>query len=131
MVVGNSLQAIYGTRSENLKGDIEALIASGGKSLAAPPAGATPIEPVAATYSPLPAEQVEKIHQALGGRDNLLEVQAVAHTRLRIRLRQLDRLNEASLYHLGVRAVHPVGEDVVHLVVGQESSRWSQSLEVK
>jgi PTS system glucose-specific IIC component len=135
MVVGDSLQAIFGTRSENIKTDIEALLAGKGKAVArqAEP-GINPVEPRLldeAPCEPYPAELRARIVEAIGGMDNLLEVRRVAVTRVRLKLRQSERLQRDALQNLGVRGVQVLGDGVVHLIVGEESARWSKSLEAK
>ena len=130
MVVGDSLQAIYGTRSENIKTDIEAILAGRGQVVVKPP------EMVAETAvmndaQPLPAELAEKLRQALGGQANILESSQVAVTRLRVRLRQPDLLKTALLQELGARDVQDLGGEVFHVLVGPESARWSKTVEVQ
>lgn len=132
MVVGDSLQAIFGTRSENLKTDIEHFLAGKGQQVArAAPTAPLPAATTPLPTEPLPANQTARLTQALGGKDNYSEVEACAVTRLRVRLRDTGRLDEKALTDLGVRAVHQLPEGVVHLLVGEESPRWAKSLEAK
>jgi len=131
MVVGDSLQAIFGTRSENLKTDIEAILAGKGVAVAAPPTAAEPAPSQEPEAQPLPPDITGKILQALGGAQNILEVNRVAVTRVRLRLRQPDRVQTEALQELGVRAVQTLGTDTMHLLVGAESARWCKSLEAK
>ena len=130
MVVGDSLQAIYGTRSENIKTDIEAILAGRGQQVAKP-AEAPTETPAANDAQPLPAEQAEKLRKAVGGKDNVLESSQVAVTRLRLRLRKTELLNKDLLQELGARDVQDLGGAVFHVLVGPESARWSKTLEVK
>lgn len=131
MVVGDSLQAIYGTRSENIKTDIEAILAGRGQLVVAKPTEPLVESAAANDAQPLPAEQAERLRQALGGKDNLLESGQVAVTRLRVRLRKSDLLKRSLLQELGARDVQDLGGDVFHVLVGPESARWSKTLEVK
>jgi PTS system N-acetylglucosamine-specific IIC component len=59
--------------------------------------------------------------QALGGRDNLAEAGAAA-TRVWLRLKQPDRLNEAALKRLGVRMIARPSASTVQLLVGGADS---------
>ena len=131
MVVGDSLQAIYGTRSENIKTDIEAILAGRGQQVVKPVETPVAAAPAVNNAQPLAAEQAEKLHQALGGKENILESGQVAVTRLRVRLRETDRLDKALLQELGARDVQDLGGAVFHVLVGPESARWSKTLEVK
>ncbi len=131
MVVGDSLQAIYGTRSENIKTDIEAILAGRGQQVVKPIGVPVSEAPVVNEARPLPTDQAEKLRQALGGKDNILESSQVAVTRLRLRLRQSQLLKKELLQELGARDVQDLGGEVFHVLVGPESARWSKTLEVK
>ena len=126
MVVGDSLQAIYGTRSENIKTDIEAILAGRGQKVAqaAEPSPA----PVVNDAQPLPAAQAEKLRKALGGVGNILESSHIGVTRLRVRLKQPELLQPALLQELGARDIQETGKGVVHILIGPESARWSATL---
>lgn len=130
MVVGDSLQAIFGTRSENIKTDIEAILAGRGQVVD------KPVEPVGLTPAvndaqPLAAAEAERLRKAIGGPQNLLEVSHEAVTRVRLRLRQGNLLQPLLLQELGVREVQDLGGGLFHLLVGPESARWSKTLEAK
>ncbi|HEY4001628.1 MAG TPA: PTS glucose transporter subunit IIBC [Candidatus Xenobia bacterium] len=110
VTVGNGLQAIFGTMSENLKTDIEQIVKSGGASLAAPAApSAVSSGPV--TVSPQAVGRAKERLQRLGGPDNVLEVEAIACTRLRVTLKgPIERLPEPHM------VIQPT---VIHLIVGK------------
>lgn len=129
MVVGNSLQAIFGTRSENLKTDIEQVLGGKPSGTAAPQVSVAP--PPAVTVEALKPELAQKLLAALGGRSNILESQAVAVTRVRLKLASLESLDRPALVQLGVRGIQVVNREVIHLIVGEDSPRWCKSLEVK
>ena len=127
MTVGSSLQAIFGTRSENLKTEMEEYLRSAGAAVAAAPAPAAPpvpAPPAAAAARPAatPAQRdrAAAIVTALGGTSNVAVLEAVAHTRLRAELRE-DRLDEQALRRAGVAGTWRVSPGVVHLVVGDEA----------
>ncbi|MBN9414734.1 MAG: PTS glucose transporter subunit IIBC [Candidatus Eremiobacteraeota bacterium] len=131
MVVGDSLQAIYGTRSENIKTDIEAILAGRGQQVAKPVEAAVAAAPLVNDAKPLTGEQAEKLRRALGGKENVLESGQVAVTRLRVRVRETARVDRALLQELGARDVQDLGGAVLHVLVGPESARWSKTLEDK
>ena len=94
VVVGNSVQAIFGPRSENLKTDMEAFLQSGAAEPAVPAAGATVTgtagpRPIAAPAAASPAltARARALLDALGGPGRVAAVDAVATTRLRVTLR--------------------------------------------
>ena len=66
----------------------------------------------AATETLLPANVVE----ALGGEKNLTSQQRVAITRIRVQLRDAERLDEPALQAPGMPAVMVLGNGVVHVL---------------
>lgn len=120
--VGNGLQAIFGTLSENLKSDIEEFLRSTGadEPVSVPtaqvaPAQAAPAEPVRIT--PEVAERARVLLSALGGRENLREVSPTALTRVRVVLVETAKVNHAALKAAGVGLMQ-VRPDTLHLLVG-------------
>jgi PTS system glucose-specific IIC component len=127
--VGNGLQAIFGTRSENLKGDMEEYLRAGGAALpsvtpasvvAAPSAGPSALDPdalrVAASVVP-----------ALGGARNIVSTQACAMTRVRVKVVDLALVSEASLAQSAV-AVMRLDGNVLHLIVGPKSEAIASAM---
>lgn len=129
LVVGDSLQAIFGTRSENLKTDIEQLLRS-----SPAPAPATVVAVSPATSAPtlvvadLSTAQARRLLAAVGGADNVLEVTACAVTRVRLRLRQPEKLQWSELQALGARGLQSLSADTVHILVGEASAAWARAL---
>lgn len=124
MQVGNGMQAIFGTRSENLKTDME-------EYMRAMPAAAARAPIVAsAAIADAPTVVITDGHRtraaaitaALGGTDNIAESDAVALTRVRVVLHDASRLNESALTAAGVRGVMRVDGGVVHLIVGEDAA---------
>jgi PTS system glucose-specific IIC component len=134
MQVGSGMQAIFGTRSENLKTDMEEYMrtANGAGDAPAPRAVAT----AAATAAAAPrvrataaqAERAEALAAALGGRVNIVAAAPCAITRVRVRLRDGAAVDENALHTAGVAGVLRVGDDVVHLVVGDEAEGYAAAL---
>nr|WP_294548299.1 PTS glucose transporter subunit IIBC [uncultured Rhodopila sp.] len=132
MRVGESVQAIFGTRSENLKTDMdEFLRQDGGKPEAVPappaPAPAQVAAPVAAPSAAVKA-QAEALLLALGGEANLLDVLTVAATRVRVRLEDAGKFDAAGAHAAGVRAVMPLADGVFHLIIGPAAAEYTAAM---
>jgi PTS system glucose-specific IIC component len=121
--VGNSLQAIFGTRSENLKTDMEEYLRAGGTTarfapvpaLQAAPVQATP--PRASAPDPDAVRAAAAIAVALGGPRNIASAEACAVTRVRVKVVDPALVNEAALRQ-AVSGVMNLGGNVLHLIVG-------------
>ena len=127
MTVGSGMQAIFGTRSENLKTDIEAYLSTAGSDADAPvaserpreaPQTATPPERVRTATPPLIAGRAAEIARALGGLHNLRQVEACAITRLRVTVVDAQAIDEAALRTAGVPAIMRIAPDLVHVIAG-------------
>jgi glucose PTS system EIICB or EIICBA component len=138
MTVGRGVQAIFGTRSENLKTDIEAYLktagaeADGAAVSTSQVAGALAAEARAAAGSPAPRPEIAAhaagIAQALGGLHNLQQVDAVAITRLRVVVTSADAIDEDALHALGVQGLMRLGPDLVHVIVGPDATAVADAL---
>ena len=109
VVVGDGMQAIFGTRSENLKTEMEEYLKTAGPEAdeMEPVAGEGPAPsrvPTAAARSGCRAQSRAYI-AALGGAGNIVRVDACAETRLRIVLRDENQISETALKTEGVAAV--------------------------
>ena len=129
MKVGNGLQAIFGTRSENLKTDMEVYLQSLGVAPVMPSGNGgsfASTEPVAVSKSQ--AERAEQIAQALGGHSNISAIDAAALTRLRVKLKNTSSVDERALQSAGVKGVMHVAGNRVHLIVGDEAEAFAAVL---
>ncbi|MDR3372418.1 MAG: PTS glucose transporter subunit IIBC [Ancalomicrobiaceae bacterium] len=127
MVVGNNVQAVFGTRSENMKTDMdEYLRTAAGSGGVAPVAVAAPIavaKPAPAVV-PAAAPSAEAKTRAaalvvtLGGAGNLVANEVVAGSRLRVKLIDANKFDQAGAKALGVRAISTIGDGVYHLILG-------------
>jgi glucose PTS system EIICB or EIICBA component len=127
MKVGGGMQAIFGTRSENLKTDMDEYMRASGNVVPAPPAVRVPAsrEPVAPAAAPVSAElraRAGAIVAALGGAGNIVRVEELALTRLRVELRDAERMNEGALTKAGVLGVWRLSGTVLHLIVGEDAA---------
>lgn len=132
MQVGNGMQAIFGTRSENLKTDMEEYLRSAGSAPVVAPssparAATTSAVPVTA-ITPALSARAAALAAGLGGAGNLLEVEACALTRVRVQLQDPKAMDEGALERAGVLGIWRLTSDVVHLIVGEDAPGLAASL---
>jgi glucose PTS system EIICB or EIICBA component len=123
MQVGNNMQAIFGTRSENLKTDMSEYIKAGGGQVAAATASELRAAPLA-KQAANPA-----LLAALGGKANIRSAAPMAATRVRLELADAKLLDLAALQAQGIDAVAPLADGVVHLIVGERAEQVAGSLQ--
>lgn len=104
MQVGRGLQAVFGTRSENLKTDMDEYMRQAGAG-----GGVAPGTAAAA------------ISAALGGAGNIVRIEACALTRLRVELREGRGVTEDDLVAAGASGLLRVSEHLVHVIVGRDA----------
>ncbi|SAK84910.1 PTS system N-acetylglucosamine-specific transporter subunit IIBC [Caballeronia pedi] len=127
--VGNGVQAIFGPLSENMKTDMQEYLKTAGSDAELPvagaPAGATEavVAPaaVAAQDTAQQKARAEKIRAALGGAANILKLEPLAATRLRVALGDASRLDASALKAAGVAATQALGNGEMDLIVGLEA----------
>ncbi|UTH75084.1 PTS glucose transporter subunit IIBC [Chromobacterium sp. IIBBL 290-4] len=134
VVVGSGIQAIFGPLSENMKTDMEIYLRSAGSDaeLSAAPAAAKPAPAAAApaaSAAAAPQANVSALKQALGGAANLAKVEAIAHTRLRVELKDAASFNEEAARAAGVVAVMQVSPGTLHLIVGEQAAALASALQ--
>lgn len=132
MMVGEGVQAIFGTVSENLKTDMEKVLKGGS-------AGVIPTKVKAPASSPAPVvtitddqrRQAESILGALGGRSNLVSANAIAVTRLRVELKDPSVVRRENLdLRAGVMGVQKIKDGIFHLIVGDSAAALARSWEM-
>jgi len=134
VVVGNNMQAIFGTRSENLKTDMEEYLRTAGPE-------ADAVEDQSPVTAPLPAGIVSKLRDpeaadkargviaALGGAGNIQRVDACAETRLRLVVGDNDSVDEAALQAAGVAGVMRLTNHTLHLLVGLNADQYAAEMQ--
>ncbi len=134
VTVGNGLQAIFGTRSENLMTDMQDYMDHAG-------------DEAELTEQDLPSEVTfaekeskPKLRDAnapakvadwlavLGGKDNVATVAACAQTRLRLKVKDSNAIDENSLREKGVTAVVRVNDTLIHLLVGLNADQYAAEM---
>ena len=140
MTVGSGMQAIFGTRSENLKTDMEEYMASG-KAMPISTKSAATTAPAAAArramgqpsgagrvLTPGHYSRAAAIAAGLGGASNITGVEGIAITRIRAQLRRPDAVDEAALEAAGASGVWRVSDDIVHVIVGEDAAALATAL---
>jgi PTS system glucose-specific IIC component len=124
VVIGNAVQAVFGTRSENLKSAMEGVL--GG----APAPGVTVVAGRTSGMQPATRHRTlsRAVLPALGGAANVRTVEACARTRVRLTLVDPALLDEPALAGAGVGGVMRLPGGVVHLVLGEEADALAAAL---
>ena len=131
--VGNSMQAIFGTRSENLKTDIEEYLGAGGGAGAGYRADAGGGAGVGAgtTLGAGVGAGAGAMERGLGGEHNIVDVDVVALTRLRVRVKDAGRIDERELERAGALGVMHINQHLVHVIVGAGAEALAAALQRK
>src|SRR6202043_1951208 len=132
--VGKGVQAVFGTLSEHFKTNMEDYLRASGAAPAAVPSPASavrrPVAAAAAAADPAMLETAARLLAALGEHANVRELEAVAHTRLRVRLADPGRFDEVAAKLAGVVAVMKAAPGVLHLIVGEQAGRLATAMKV-
>ncbi|MDQ6827302.1 MAG: PTS glucose transporter subunit IIBC [Gemmatimonadota bacterium] len=128
MTVGGGMQAVFGTRSENLKTDMEEYMRSSGAAVIVPPVSAPSPGASYASVTPELRARASAIAAALGGAGNILRAEACALTRLRVELRDAERMRESDLTRAGALGVWRLPSGVVHVIVGEDAAGLAAAL---
>ncbi|TLY61976.1 MAG: PTS glucose transporter subunit IIBC [Gammaproteobacteria bacterium] len=134
MRVGRGVQAVFGPLSENMKTQMDEYLRAAGAAPAAVPSPASgagsSAAPAAGTVDAATRETATRLLKALGERVNVREVQAVAHTRLRVTLADPARFEEAAAKLAGVIAVMRPSPGVLHLIVGERAGALAAAMQL-
>jgi len=134
VVVGNSLQAIFGPRSENLMTDMSEYLKTAGAEAELPEgAAAAGVQYKADELrprhrDPKAPEKARGILAGLGGAGNVRLVEACAETRVRVSLADPARVDEAALEAAGVQGVLRLDDGVLHLLLGMNADQYATEL---
>ncbi|CAA9347906.1 MAG: PTS system, glucose-specific IIC component / PTS system, glucose-specific IIB component [uncultured Gemmatimonadetes bacterium] len=124
--VGSGMQAIFGTRSENLKTAMEEYMRAPRRAAAPPAEAALPFVRVVTDRD---RARAAALTRALGGADNVVAAEVVAITRLRAELRDAARVDEAALEQAGARGVMHAAPGVVHVILGSDAAAIAAAME--
>ena len=133
VVVGDGVQAIFGTQSENLKTEMQEYLKTAGPE-------ADQVEAPSPVHAPAAAGVISKLRDpdaarkaaawiaALGGAKNVERVDECAETRLRIVLRDESAIDEAALRQAGIEAVVKLPAKTIHLLAGLNADQYAAEM---
>ncbi|HAH06805.1 MAG TPA: PTS glucose transporter subunit IIBC [Elusimicrobia bacterium] len=133
VMAGSGVQAIFGTRSENLKTDIEIFLRTAGSEADSAPAGSggpAPAAAQAAERDPQAAKMAAALLAALGGKGNLLKAEACAYSRVRAELKDAKLIDETALAEAGTCGLMRLSKGAAHVIVGSSAEQVAAELRV-
>jgi glucose PTS system EIICB or EIICBA component len=133
LVVGDGMQAIFGTRSENLKTAMENYLENAGAEadevvVRSPAKAASSSGINQPPPDPDAARKVSAYIAALGGGANIVRVDACAETRLRIVVRDASRVRESTLRAEGIAAVVKLDGQIFHLLADLNAELYAAEM---
>jgi PTS system glucose-specific IIC component len=133
VVVGNGMQAIFGTRSEGLKTDMEEFLKTAGPEAelteAAQPAVEYEVKGISPKLrDPEAAQKARDLLAALGGAKNVRKVESCAETRLRLVVGDETAINEDALRSAGAQGVMRLPDRVLHVLVGLNADQYAAEM---
>jgi PTS system glucose-specific IIC component len=133
VIVGDGVQAIFGTQSENLKTEMQEYLKTAGPEAdqldePSPVKAPAPAGLQAKLRDPDAGRKVSVCIAALGGKANIARVDACAETRLRIVLRDDRPLNEPALKAEGVSAIVKLPDHTFHLLTGLNADQYAAEM---
>ena len=137
LVVGSSLQAIFGTRSDNLKTGMKEYLKTAGSeaelsSMSAAPSVADHSPGIAPSSRQEPDAKImanaKKLLSGLGEAGNVESLELCAATRLRVKLKSSGLLNEALLRDAGATGSVKISGSIFHIVLGSDAEAFEAAL---
>jgi len=131
ITVGNGIQAVFGTQSDNLKTDIDEWLSSENKSLSKQSnselasKSTTEVAPIQCSNKQLHSKVILALN-ALGGCGNIQSVISCATSRVRVSLHQPIELSRKSLIDAGVNDLMKINSRLYHLVVTGDAAEYEQ-----
>ena len=133
VILGDGVQAIFGTQSENLKTEVQEYLKTAGPEAdeiedlspvkVSAPGGIQP-----PLRDPDAARRAQAYIVALGGKSNIVRVDACAATRLRLVLRDEAVVKEAALKAEGIAAIVKVEDRIFHLLAGLNADQYAAEM---
>jgi len=122
---GGSLQVVVGPMADAIADEIRLAMPALDRAIVSTPAVSVdePTVVAVATY------EAQKWLQALGGGDNVLQLDCVAMTRIRLQLADGKALSESELKALGCHGVTQLEGGIWHLLIGDKAPILSGTLE--
>lgn len=120
---GGSLQVVVGPLADSIADEIRLAMPTLGRALVAAPAVVVEESKAAMVAAP----EAQQWLTALGGSDNVLQLDCIALTRIRLQLVDGKALSEAQLKELGCQGVSPLEGGVWHLLIGEKAASLSRA----
>ena len=126
MIIGNGAQVIFGTRSENLKTEMDEYLHSDAMEVNT----SDHVSPTMTmnTITERQRQAALQLRAALGGAANILLLEVVAGTRLKIALADPGKFDEAAARAAGVRSIATLTRGTCHLVLGEAAAPYAEVL---
>jgi len=134
VVVGDGVQAIFGTQSENLKTEMAEYLRSAGPEAdeaAAPSPVKSSVPPgmQPPLRDPDAARKAHSYIEALGGKGNIVRVDACAETRLRLEVRDESQISDAALTAGGIAAIVKLKDGkTLHLLADLNADQYAAEM---
>ena len=134
VTVGSGLQAIFGTRSENLMTDMQEYMEHASEEAELTDQDmASQVEFKEETVKPKlrdpnAPQKVADWLAALGGAENVSTVEPCAQTRMRLKVKDSTAIDEATLKEKGIGAVVRIDDTLVHLLAGLNADQYAAEM---
>lgn len=122
---GGSLQVVVGPLADSIADEIRLAMPALGRALVAAPAAVVEESKAVLVAAP----EAQQWLTALGGSENMLQLDCIALTRIRVQLADGKALSEAQLKELGCQGVSPLEGGVWHLLIGEKAASLSGAIE--
>ncbi len=129
VVVGNGVQAIFGTNSGNLKTDMQEYLKTAGEEADMIDEPVQPAvektEVIAKEVDPQLKEKAQKIVDALGGKENIKLLNACAETRLKVVVKDSNAVEKEKL---AVAGIVEITDQEWHLIIGPDAKDYAKEI---
>ncbi|MCW8276990.1 PTS transporter subunit EIIC [Pseudomonas sp. PCH199] len=122
---GGSLQVVVGPMADSIADEIRLAMPALGRALISTPA--VTVDAPQSVF--VAAPEARQWLNALGGGDNVLQLDCVAMTRIRLQLADGKALSECDLKALGCQGVSQLEGGIWHLLVGDRAASLNSALE--
>lgn len=133
ITMGDGVQAIFGTRAENLKTDIQEYLKVAGPEAdqleeASPIKAPPPSGIVSRLRDPDAARKAAAVIAALGGPKNITRLDACAETRLRVVVKDITQVNDNELRAAGIAGLVKLPGNIAHLLAGLNADQYAAEM---
>ena len=135
--VHNNVQAIFGPQSDNLRTEMQDCLRQAPPAASSTPRPPTTAAPDSPAASPLASsasveawvqEAAAALLKALGGASNILQLEPVAFSRLRVEVADAKRIDPGAAQAAGADALVEVKPGVYHLLVGDRAEQLASCI---